>query len=39
VAVLRVEWSDAADRARLTPADRELLWEGQMLNPSIFYAV
>ena len=36
VAVIRAEWSDAADRARLTPADRDRLWESQILNPSIF---
>jgi serine/threonine-protein kinase HipA len=38
VAVIRAEWSDAADQARLTQADRDLLWESQILNPSIFYA-
>ena len=37
VAVIRAEWSDAADQARLTQADRDLLWESQILNPSIFY--
>jgi hypothetical protein len=37
VAVIRDEWSDAADRARLTHADRDLLRESQILNPSIFY--
>jgi hypothetical protein len=36
VAVIRAEWSDAADRARLTPADRDRLRESQILNPSIF---
>ena len=39
VAVIRAEWSDAADRARLTQADRTLLWESQILNPSIFCAL
>jgi len=38
VAEIRAGWSDAADRARLTQADRNLLWESQILNPSIFYA-
>lgn len=37
VAVIRAEWSHAADRARPTQADRDLLWEGQVLNPSFFY--
>ncbi len=37
VEVIRTEWSDAADRARLTDTDRNLLWESQILNPSIFY--
>ncbi len=37
VALIRAEWSDAADQARLTQADRDLLWESQILNPSIFY--
>lgn len=37
VAVIRAEWSDAADQARLTHADRHLLWQSQILNPSIFY--
>ena len=36
VAVIRAEWSDAADRARRTPADRDRLRESQILNPSIF---
>jgi hypothetical protein len=37
VAVIRDEWSDAADRSRLAQADRDLLWGSQILNPSIFY--
>lgn len=38
VDTVRSEWPDAADRARLTAADRDRLWGAQILNPSIFYA-
>ncbi len=31
--VIRSEWSDAADVARLTGADRQQLWGRQILNP------
>lgn len=33
--VIRTEWEDAADRARLTQADRSLLWGRAILNPYI----
>jgi serine/threonine-protein kinase HipA len=34
VTVIREQWDDAADAARLTAADRQLLWERQILNPA-----
>ncbi|GIG41113.1 phosphatidylinositol kinase [Cellulomonas phragmiteti] len=37
VTTIRDQWDDAADRARLTAADRALLWGRQILNPSVFY--
>jgi len=37
VDVIRTQWGDAADGARLSSADRDLLWEAQILNRSIFY--
>lgn len=36
VDVIRVEWADAADRARLTAAERSALWGRQFLNPYAF---
>ncbi len=38
VEVIHSNWNHAADHARLSPADRELLWGTQILNPSIFYS-
>jgi serine/threonine-protein kinase HipA len=35
VVVIREQWDDAADAARLTGADRRLLWGRQILNPYI----
>ena len=37
VEVIRADWDAAADLARLSAADRQLLWSRQILNPSIFY--
>jgi serine/threonine-protein kinase HipA len=31
--VITTQWSDAADTARLTPAERRQLWGRQILNP------
>lgn len=36
VAVIRSEWSDAADHARLTQADRAAMWERLILPPYAF---
>lgn len=36
-AVIHDEWADAADRSRLTAADRAQLWGRQILNPSVEY--
>lgn len=35
--VIAREWDDAADEARLTRAERGLLWQRQILNPYIHY--
>jgi serine/threonine-protein kinase HipA len=37
VEVVRSAWDDAADRARLTAADRRAALGGPILHPSIFY--
>lgn len=37
VTVIRKEWGDAADAARLTEGQRAQLWRRQILNPFIFY--
>lgn len=37
VDVIRTEWDEAADRTRLSDADKQTLWGSQILNPSIFY--
>ena len=37
VDVIESQWLDAADAARLTRADRELLWRTLILNPAIDY--
>lgn len=37
VDAIRDGWSDAADAARMTRADRELMWGRQFLNPYAFY--
>jgi serine/threonine-protein kinase HipA len=34
---IREQWDDVADAARLTAAERQLLWQRQILNPSIHY--
>jgi len=37
VHVIESQWLDAADAARLTRADRELLWRTLILNPAVAY--
>lgn len=37
VDIVRTEWSDAADTARLTTRERDALWETSILNPAIFW--
>lgn len=37
VTVVRDQWSEAADAARLTQLERAQLWKNQILNPFIFY--
>ena len=37
VGVIREQWQDAAEAARLTEVERAQLWERQILNPFIFY--
>lgn len=34
IAAVREHWDDAADHARLTTADKDFLWERQILNPA-----
>ena len=36
VGTIRVEWEAAANAARLTKAQRDAMWERQILNPFIF---
>lgn len=36
VAVIEEQWDDAADAARLTSTDRQLMWHRQVLNPYAF---
>jgi serine/threonine-protein kinase HipA len=35
VSMIEAEWLDAADAARLSAVDRDLLWRRQILNPAI----
>lgn len=35
--VIRTEWDDAADAARLTAAERRTMWGRQILNPYVSY--
>jgi len=35
--VINEQWSDAADSARLTALERDMLWGRQILNPFIFH--
>jgi serine/threonine-protein kinase HipA len=35
VTVIREQWHDAADAARLTAADRQRMWEHQILGPAV----
>jgi serine/threonine-protein kinase HipA len=37
VATIRSAWADVCDQARLTSAERTLLWEREILNPYVFY--
>ncbi|SOE65779.1 serine/threonine-protein kinase HipA [Salinibacterium xinjiangense] len=37
VDLVREEWRDAADTARLTTRERDALWETSILNPAIFW--
>jgi serine/threonine-protein kinase HipA len=37
VDTIREHWGDAAERARLTAAERDLLWGRQILNPYAFH--
>jgi len=37
VTVIHEQWDDAADQARLTAAEKKLLWHRQILNPFIHY--
>ena len=37
IEVVRTEWNDAADRARLNAADRRAAWGGPILNESVLY--
>ena len=37
VEVVRTEWLDAANYARLTARERDALWETSILNPAIFW--
>lgn len=37
VMVIREQWDDVADAARLTAAERQQLWQRQVLNPAIHY--
>lgn len=39
VETIRSGWEEAADRARLTDADRRLLWGRQLLNPGALYGL
>lgn len=36
VEVIHRDWNEVCDRARLTTAEREQLWQRQFLNPSVF---
>jgi serine/threonine-protein kinase HipA len=35
VTVIQEQWDDAAEAARLTAADKQRLWERQILNPYV----
>lgn len=37
IQVIRAQWDDAADAARLTAAERQALWGRQILNPFALY--
>lgn len=37
IEVIRTQWDDAADAARLTSAERQALWGRQILNPFALY--
>jgi serine/threonine-protein kinase HipA len=36
VTVIREQWDDAAEAARLTMQEKQQLWERQILNPYIY---